>query len=150
EFVEEVSATHVNLNKVVAVSGLGGTKNYRDGSFEYYMSEPVIANDPKGVGPFMLAEIEYEKFKRSQAIGKSTRVTLDNYYNNEYKEFVPGLTKPYHYLWDGQDYNGFYILGSIFDGYGANLSTLSEAPTAKNIKKFDIYIIVDPDNEKDA
>src|SRR5690606_41557156 len=35
-FVEEVSPTNINLNKIVAVSGLGGSKNYRDGSFEYY------------------------------------------------------------------------------------------------------------------
>ncbi|MCA5004009.1 glycoside hydrolase family 88 protein [Sphingobacterium bovistauri] len=150
EFVEDVSATHINLKKNVAVSGLGGAKKYRDGSFEYYMSEPVISNDPKGVGPFMLVEIEYEKLKKAQAIGKSPLVTLDNYYNNEYKEFVPGLKKSYHYLWDGQDFNGFHILGSIFDGYGAKLSTLRDAPTTKNLNDTDIYIIVDPDNAKDA
>ena len=28
---------------------------YRDGSFDYYMSEPIRANDAKGVGPFILA-----------------------------------------------------------------------------------------------
>lgn len=150
EFVEEVSSTHISLNKVVAVSGLGGSKNYRDGSFEYYMSEPVISNDPKGVGPFMLADIEYEKLKKRTAIGKSPRITLDNFYNNEYREFVPGLKQPYHYLWDGQDFNGFYILGNVFETYGATLSTLREAPSTANLKNSDVYIIVDPDNEKDA
>ena len=33
--------------------------NYkRDGSFEYYMSEPIRDNDAKGVGPLLLAYTE--------------------------------------------------------------------------------------------
>lgn len=38
--------------------GLGGDKNYRDGSFEYYTTEKVVPNDTKGVGPFIMAAIE--------------------------------------------------------------------------------------------
>lgn len=49
-----------NLHGTVKVSGLGGSGNYRDGSFEYYMSEPVIVNDPKGLGAFLLAANEME------------------------------------------------------------------------------------------
>jgi unsaturated rhamnogalacturonyl hydrolase len=49
----------VNLNRVVSVGGLGGD-NDRDGSFAYYLSEPVISNDPKGTGPFILASLEME------------------------------------------------------------------------------------------
>jgi hypothetical protein len=43
------------------VSGLGGSKN-RDGSFEYYMSEPVVTTNEEGkpIGPFILASLEYE------------------------------------------------------------------------------------------
>ena len=54
----------VNLTQVCTVSGLGRTapeSPYRDGSFEYYISEPVATNDPKGVGAFILAGIEMEK-----------------------------------------------------------------------------------------
>lgn len=40
-------------------AGLGG-EPYRDGSFEYYVSEKIIPNDPKGVGPFILAALEME------------------------------------------------------------------------------------------
>ena len=40
--------------------GLGG-KPYRDGSYEYYISEKRVNNDPKGVAPFILAAIELEK-----------------------------------------------------------------------------------------
>jgi unsaturated rhamnogalacturonyl hydrolase len=38
-------------------AGLGG-EPYRDGSFEYYVSERIIPNDPKGTGPFILAALE--------------------------------------------------------------------------------------------
>jgi len=32
----------------------------RDGSYQYYLSEPVRANDAKGVGPFIWASLEME------------------------------------------------------------------------------------------
>lgn len=40
-------------------AGLGG-EPYRDGSYEYYISEKPIPNDPKGVGSFILAALEVE------------------------------------------------------------------------------------------
>jgi len=49
----------VNLHRIVLVSGLGGNP-YRDGSYEYYVSEPVVTNDYKGVGPFILNGIEWD------------------------------------------------------------------------------------------
>jgi unsaturated rhamnogalacturonyl hydrolase len=60
EFVTVDEEGLVNLDGVCAVAGLGG-KPYRDGSFEYYVSEKVIANEFKGVGPFIMASIEMEK-----------------------------------------------------------------------------------------
>jgi unsaturated rhamnogalacturonyl hydrolase len=50
----------LNLEKVCGGAGLGGVP-YRDGSFEYYISEKIILNDPKGVGPFILAALEMER-----------------------------------------------------------------------------------------
>ncbi|MCA1745865.1 MAG: glycoside hydrolase family 88 protein [Bacteroidales bacterium] len=47
----------LNLQSCCAVAGLGGNP-YRNGTYEYYISEPVRDNDPKGVGPFILASIE--------------------------------------------------------------------------------------------
>jgi|GEM_PF-427129 len=43
-----------DLTQCCKVAGLGGNP-YRDGSFEYYMSEPIRSNDPKAVGPFIMA-----------------------------------------------------------------------------------------------
>lgn len=59
-FIEVEEDGEVHLHKCCAVAGLGGSP-YRDGSFEYYMSEPIISNDTKGVGPFILASLEFEK-----------------------------------------------------------------------------------------
>jgi unsaturated rhamnogalacturonyl hydrolase len=50
----------VRLEGTCAVAGLGGSP-YRDGSFEYYVREPVRTDDFKGVGPFILASIEYDR-----------------------------------------------------------------------------------------
>ena len=57
-FIKENEDGTISLTKCCAVAGLGGNP-YRDGSFEYYISEPVRDNDPKGVGPFIMASIEY-------------------------------------------------------------------------------------------
>jgi unsaturated rhamnogalacturonyl hydrolase len=50
------------LNQVCSVAGLGGNP-YRDGTYGYYISEPVVSNDLKGVGPFILAALQMEKVK---------------------------------------------------------------------------------------
>ena len=49
----------VNLLHTCQGAGLGG-KPYRDGSYEYYVSEPQRTNDMKGYGPLLLAAIEIE------------------------------------------------------------------------------------------
>jgi rhamnogalacturonyl hydrolase YesR len=33
----------------------------RDGSYKYYLSEPIRNNDAKGVGPFIWASLEMEQ-----------------------------------------------------------------------------------------
>jgi unsaturated rhamnogalacturonyl hydrolase len=59
-FIQNNSDGTISLTKCCAVAGLGGTP-YRDGSFEYYIKELVRADDPKGVGPFVMASLEYSK-----------------------------------------------------------------------------------------
>lgn len=50
----------ISLTKCCSVAGLGGNP-YRDGSYEYYIKEPVRADDPKGVGPFIMASLEMNR-----------------------------------------------------------------------------------------
>ena len=49
----------INLLNICLVSGLGPEDNLRrDGTFEYYISEPIVENDAKGVAPFIMAYVE--------------------------------------------------------------------------------------------
>ncbi len=50
----------VTLKDTCQVAGLGGTP-YRDGTFDYYIREPRVSNDPKGMAPFILASLELER-----------------------------------------------------------------------------------------
>ncbi len=61
-FIRENEDGTLSMIDCCAVGGLGG-KQMRDGSFEYYLSEPIIDNDCKGVGPFIWASMEYERAK---------------------------------------------------------------------------------------
>ena len=47
----------LKLGGICLVAGLGGAQ-HRDGSLEYYFSEPVVENEAKGVAPFLLAYTE--------------------------------------------------------------------------------------------
>ncbi len=45
----------LNLGGICLVAGLGPADNLRrDGTYEYYISEPVVENDAKGVAPFLM------------------------------------------------------------------------------------------------
>lgn len=74
-FIRVNADSTISLTNCCAVAGLGpgaseavlavapGLKpnERRDGSYEYYLSEPVRDNDPKGVGPFIWASLEMEE-----------------------------------------------------------------------------------------
>ena len=52
----------LNLGGICLVAGLGPEdKPRRDGSYEYYISEPVVENDAKGVAPFVLCYTEIKR-----------------------------------------------------------------------------------------
>ncbi|SER93989.1 glycoside hydrolase family 88 protein [Pedobacter rhizosphaerae] len=149
EFVEAAGTDRINLTKTVSVSGLGGKPKYRDGSFEYYISEKVITNDPKGVGSFICAASEME-IAALPKTGKGLTVTVDNFFNNEYITGPTGDKIPFHYVWEEDDNNGFSLFGKIFNDAGVKTATLKSAPTTANLKGSNIYIIVDPDTEKET
>ncbi|MCD8372767.1 MAG: glycoside hydrolase family 88 protein [Clostridia bacterium] len=52
----------LNLGGICLVAGLGPENNpRRNGTFEYYISEPVVENDAKGTGPFVMAYTEIKQ-----------------------------------------------------------------------------------------
>jgi unsaturated rhamnogalacturonyl hydrolase len=52
----------LKLSGICLVAGLGG-KAHRDGSLSYYLSEPVVENEAKGIAPFLLAYTEMLRLK---------------------------------------------------------------------------------------
>ena len=59
KYLKLSSEGEMNLGGICLVAGLGPDDNRRrDGSYEYYISEPVVENDAKGVAPFVLCYTE--------------------------------------------------------------------------------------------
>jgi len=69
-FVKQDADGRWSLTQCCSVAGLGGSPSggkMRDGSFDYYVGEPVVSNDLKGIGPFILAGIELDELTRTKA-----------------------------------------------------------------------------------
>jgi unsaturated rhamnogalacturonyl hydrolase len=67
EFVTTDGQGVMSIHRGCRVAGLGGdpgSGNWRSGTFEYYVGEPIQSNDPKAVGPFILASLELEPTAR--------------------------------------------------------------------------------------
>jgi unsaturated rhamnogalacturonyl hydrolase len=64
EFIRREGDGRVSLTHCCVVAGLNNRNaagRVRDGSFDYYVSEPVVDNDLKGVAPFILAGLEVQR-----------------------------------------------------------------------------------------
>jgi len=79
-------------------------------------------------------------------------VTLDYYFNHEYKKGKDGkfTTERFHYMWEDVAESGYSKWGDVFKKDGFALKTLETAPTEENLKGTSVYLIVDPDNEKET
>lgn len=119
------------LTNVVSVGGLGG-KPFRNGSFEYYISEPKRINDFKGYGPLLLAAVELEQ--------PEVTIGLDYYFNCEFKD-----GSQFHYIWEDEKDSGFSELAKIIAKLNAGTVALKEKPSDELLGPVEIYIIVDPD-----
>lgn len=75
EFIQKDGG--VDLLKTIGGAGLGGNP-YRDGSYNYYVGENVVTNDPKGIGAFLLAAVEIETDAATR-FGRGKTVLLDGY-----------------------------------------------------------------------
>ncbi|MBW3522469.1 DUF4350 domain-containing protein [Chryseobacterium sp. NKUCC03_KSP] len=79
------------------------------------------------------------------------KVVLDNFFNNEKRENKETKTlESWHYTWNDTTNGGFSLLGEIFQNQGAEISTLTTAPSKNDLKNANIYIIVDADIDKEA
>lgn len=149
-FIKTDPAGQMNLEGTVSVSGLGGNP-YRDGSYEYYLSEKVVTNDPKGVGAFLMASNEIA-FADGLALARRSlprhkTVTLDSFFNNEQKQDPSGQLASWHYKWDEMPNSGFFFWGNVFRNLDATTQSLTTGPSPLALKGTDVYIIVDPDTK---
>lgn len=72
QFIRTDAKGMVSLTRCCEVAGLGYG---RDGSYAYYLREPIVDNDHKGVGPFILAGIEMQALVSSAVKEHALRVT---------------------------------------------------------------------------
>ena len=76
QFIKTNPDGSIRLTSVCSGAGLGYTMadgRARDGTFDYYMAEPVVNNDPKGTGPFIMAGMEVEKMLSTKAAPLAVR-----------------------------------------------------------------------------
>jgi unsaturated rhamnogalacturonyl hydrolase len=148
-FITKDAQGYIHIEKTVSVGGLGG-QPYRDGSYEYYLSEPLKTDDLKGAGPFIMASLEME-IAKELAIGQGKKVVLDYYFNHEYKVSKSGKKEfNYFYTWEERKDRGYSLFATQLEQMGLKTDSLSVAPTFENLKNTNIYIIVDPDNLKES
>jgi unsaturated rhamnogalacturonyl hydrolase len=79
-FITSDSKGNLSLNKICRSAGLGPASNpSRDGSASYYLdgsdAGSIVSNDLKGVGPFIMASVEYE---RAHSINMGSHRLLNN------------------------------------------------------------------------
>ena len=143
-FVQTDASGSVTITGTVKGIGLGGSP-YDDGTYAYYVGSPVVSNDPKGVGAFLLASTEMELAPAARAASGQT-VMIDAWFNSQQRQNAAGQEEYFHYKWNDHSDSGFSIFGHIFASHGATLDTLDQAPTRERLKGAQFYIIVSPDN----
>ncbi|HVM59840.1 MAG TPA: DUF4350 domain-containing protein [Verrucomicrobiae bacterium] len=80
-----------------------------------------------------------------EPLGHGKVVGLDHYFNHQEKD-----GKPFHYIWEDTANSGYSQFGDVWKQYGATLASLEKAPTVDDLRKFSVYIIVNPNTPAKA
>lgn len=89
-------------------------------------------------------------FSAVTSYSQQKTVLLDYFFNNEYKKNAQGNLERFHYTWEDTTQSGYSKMGTIFKQKGFQLKTLETAPTKENLKTAFVYLMVDPDTEKET
>jgi unsaturated rhamnogalacturonyl hydrolase len=143
-FVQTSPGGSITITGTVKAIGLGG-KPYHDGSYHYYVSAPVVNNDPKGIGAFLLAASEMEIAPQA-TLARGKTIMLDAWFNSQQRLNAAGQKEYYHYKWNDFTNSGYSLFGHLFKSHGAQLDTLYSAPTLSHLSHAQFYIIASPDN----
>jgi len=92
----------------------------------------------------------HNQWKPADTTGNDKTVLLDYYFNNERHKDATGASVRYHYTWEDTANSGFSTWGQLFRMNGAHTDSLPTAPTASTLKKASVYIIVDPDDDREV
>jgi unsaturated rhamnogalacturonyl hydrolase len=95
-------------------------------------------------GAFLLASTEMEH-ARQATLARGRLVMLDSWFNSQQRTNSAGQKEYFHYKWSDYSDSGYSLFGSMFVDLGADLATLSVAPTVKNLKSAQYFVIVSPD-----
>jgi len=101
-------------------------------------------------GMFLVPQFFPHQINEVKITGKEKTVVLDYYYNNEWKKDAEGKEIRWHYTWEDTTFGGYSVLGDMFKKQKAKIMSLENKPTAANLKNASVYIIVDPDTEKET
>jgi unsaturated rhamnogalacturonyl hydrolase len=142
-FIKTSPGENVSLTSTVKGAGLGGDP-YRDGSYAYYIGEKVGTDDPKGVGAFLMASTEMENVQNAK-LGRGDTVLMDGWFNSQQHLDAFGKQVYFHYKWDFQSEAGYSLVGHVFRNFGAETKELDAEPTAANLSKAKVYVVVSPD-----
>ena len=90
-FMREDADGSVSITRACAVAGLGG-KVYRSGDYDYYINEQKRDNDPKAVGPFIKACLEWEQLpKAERKLNEPRMLTVANDGTGDYVKLSDAL-----------------------------------------------------------
>jgi unsaturated rhamnogalacturonyl hydrolase len=143
QFVKVDADGSVTLTRTVKGVSLAGDMS-RDDSYHYYVTTPVIDNDPKGIGAFLMASVEIETAPL-HAVGQGKTLLFDGWFNSQQREDASGQMVPFHYKEHDKSNSGYSFLAHIFHTYGVTTDTLTAAPTLQNLAHANIYVVVPPD-----
>jgi unsaturated rhamnogalacturonyl hydrolase len=108
------------------------------------VTTPVIDNDPKGIGAFLMASVEIETAPL-HALGKGKTLLFDGWFNSQTRKDASGQMVPFHYKEHDKSNSGYSFFAHIFHTDGVTTDTLTTAPTLKNLAHANIYVVVPPD-----
>ncbi|MGH9587862.1 MAG: glycoside hydrolase family 88 protein, partial [Acidobacteriaceae bacterium] len=144
-FVQTGPDGSITITGTVKGIGLSDTLS-RDGSYSFYVHSPVVSNDPKGVGAFLLAATEMEIAPQTTLAHKT--VMVDAWFNSQQRLNAAGQEEYFHYKWTDYSNSGISLLGHIFKSHGAKLAMLTQPPTLARLRNAQVYFIVSPDIPK--
>ena len=134
-----------SVNLLHTVKGVGLENNLaRADAYHYYVTTPVIDNDPKGIGAFLMASVEIENAPLA-SVGKGETALFDGWFNSQTRKDAAGQMVPFHYKIHDKAMSGYSFFDHIFHTYGVSTDTLTTAPTLKNLARANIYVMVPPD-----